>query len=243
MNNLILLLAIAAFFSTLIGGAVILRFKEKIHYFFAFAAGSLIAVSFLDILPESLKIAQDIGLPIRTIFLTVVISFFVYSLLERFFLTHPADEDPHGAHGHIMGPIGAGSLVLHSFLDGIAIGAAFQVNASVGLVVALAVLSHDFTDGINTVTLMLKNKHTARKAKMFLVLDAFAPVLGLLTTSLVFIPANVLAIMLAAFVGEFVYIGAATLLPETRHHDSKKIVTAMAVGILLIAVLTSLIAI
>ena len=243
MNNLILLLAIAAFFSTLIGGAVILRFKEKIHYFFAFAAGSLIAVSFLDILPESLNLARDIGLPSRIIFLTVVISFFVYSLLERFFLTHAEDEDPHGSHGHIMGPIGAGSLVLHSFLDGIAIGAAFQVNTAVGLVVALAVLSHDFTDGMNTVALMLKNKHNIKRAKLFLLFDALAPVLGLLTTSLISIPTNVLAIMLAAFVGEFIYIGAATLLPETRHHDAKKVLIAMAIGILLITILTSLIAI
>ena len=55
-----------------------------------------------------------------------------------------------------MGPIGAIGLVMHSFLDGAAIGIAYQANASMGFIVALAVISHDFTDGINTVVIMLK---------------------------------------------------------------------------------------
>jgi len=140
-----------------------------------------------------------------------------------------------------MGPIGAGSLVIHSFLDGIAIGAAFAVNPSAGFVVALAVISHDFTDGINTVIIMLKNKHDVKRAVMFLVFDAIAPVLGIMTATSVAIPEKALAILLAVFVGEFLYIGAATLLPETRKHKSKKIIIAMALGIIIIAILSYLI--
>ncbi len=239
MNKLIILLALATFFSTLIGGAVIIKLRKYLPYFFAFAAGSLIAVSFLDLLPESLEISNKINLPVRFVMLTIVASFFFYSLLERFFLTH--EMDSHNIHGHIMGPIGAGSLVIHSFLDGVAIGAAFQVNASIGLIVALAVILHDFTDGINTVTIMLKNRHQIGKAIVFLVLDALAPVLGVLATALVALPESVLAIVLAIFVGEFLYIGASTLLPETRNHPSRGIIVAMALAIVLIAVLTSLV--
>jgi ZIP family zinc transporter len=139
-----------------------------------------------------------------------------------------------------MGPIGAGSLVIHSFLDGAAIGIAFQVSFSAGLVVALAVIFHDMTDGINTVVVMLKNHQPLKKAIVFLIMGAFAPVLGILLTSLIDIPAKFLVYLLAFFVGEFIYIGAATLLPETHHYPSKKIVIAMAIGILLIAFLTSL---
>jgi zinc transporter ZupT len=142
MNTLVIILALLTFFSTLIGGVVIVKFRSYLPFFFAFAAGSLVAVSFLDLLPESLDISRSINLPVRYIMIAVVFSFFFYSLLERF----------------IMGPIGAGSLVIHSFLDGAAIGSAFHVNASMGLIVALAVIFHDFTDGINTVTVMLKNE-------------------------------------------------------------------------------------
>jgi zinc transporter ZupT len=239
MNAIVILLALATFISTLIGGAVIVKFRKYLHYFFAFAAGSLIAVSFLDLLPESISIANSINFPIRYIMLAVVFSFFFYSLLERFFLTHHMHEDDN--HGHILGPIGAGSLVIHSFLDGAAIGASFQVNQSLGLIVALAVIFHDFTDGINTVTIMLKNKQKLRKAIIFLILDALAPVLGVLLTTAVYIPQNILAIILAVFVGEFIYIGASNLLPETREHGSKGIIIAMAIAIILVTILTSLI--
>jgi zinc transporter ZupT len=239
MNSLVILFASITFFSTLIGGLVIFKFRKYLPYFFAFAAGSLVAVSFLDLLPESLNISQSINLPVRYIMLSVVASFFIYSLLERFFLTHHMGD--HNPHGHIMGPIGAGSLILHSFFDGAAIGSAFMVNVSVGIVVALAVIFHDFTDGINTVIVMLRNKQKIRNAILFLLMDALSPVIGVLAISSMPLPQNALAILLAVFVGEFLYIGASTLMPETRKNLSKGIVVAMLIGIILIAVLTSLV--
>ena len=239
MNSIVIILALATFISTIIGGVVIVKLRRYLHYFFAFAAGTLIAVSFLDLLPESLGLANSINFPIRNVLLTVVLSFFAYTLLERFFLTHAHEEDE--SHEHIMGPIGAGSLILHSFLDGVAIGAAFQVNVSVGLIVALAVIFHDFTDGINTVTIMLKNNQKIKKAVAFLILDALAPVLGVIITTSFFIPVKILAILLAIFVGEFLYIGASTFLPETRKYVTKWIMFFMALGIALITILTSLI--
>ncbi len=237
MNSIVLVLAIVTFISTLIGGLTIFRFKKSLPFFFAFAAGSLIAVAFLDILPESLNIAQSLQIPIRAIMLTVVCSFFGYSLLERYFLSHHFSENDE--HGHIMGPIGAGSLIIHSLLDGAAIGTAFQVSPKIGVAVALAVIFHDFTDGINTVTLMLKNNQEKKKAFIFLILDALAPVIGVVLTSLIQFPEKILVFLLAIFVGEFIYIGATTLLPETHHHPSKKIIIAMALGMLLIGILTS----
>jgi ZIP family zinc transporter len=128
---------------------------------------------------------------------------------------------------------------VHSFLDGVAIGTAYQVNASIGLVVGLAVIFHDFTDGANTVTLMLKNKHHLKNAELFLLMDALAPVLGVLFATFVSISQVVLALILAAFVGEFVYLGAANLLPETHKHDPWKMNLSMALGIVLILILTS----
>jgi len=237
MNPLIIQFAIITFLSTLLGGAIILRFHKSLPYFFAFAAGSLMGVAFLDILPESLTLSHDSGLPLRWVMVTVVFSFFVYSFIERFFLTHPIDEHAH--HEHIMGPIGAGSLVLHSFMDGAAIGAAFQVNASVGITVAFAVIFHDFTDGINTVTIMLKNNQPRSKAMLFLLMDALAPVLGVIVISFIALPASALALLLAFFVGEFIYIGASHLLPETKRYPSGKVVLSMALGILVILFLTS----
>lgn len=238
MQLLIIFLAVLTFVFTLVGGLVTLKFKGSLPYFFAFAAGSLIAVAFLDILPETLKLAQGIDFPVRYIMLIIVSSFFVYSLVDRYFVTHCIDDDCN-KHGHSTGSIGAGSLIFHSLLDGAAIGSAFMVNSSVGLTVALAVIFHDFTDGVNTVTLMLKNKQKIKKTVAFLVMDALAPVIGVLIFSLINLPLNIFIIILSVFVGEFIYLGASSLLPETREHHSKKILLVMALGILLIAVLTA----
>ncbi len=249
MNTLIWAIAAATFFSTLIGGLLILKFKKNLHYFFAFAAGSIIAVSFLDILPESIEIAEENSIPLRTIMLIIIGSFFLYSLLEKFFAHHHISEENvcekhhehKHEHAHILGPIGAGSLVLHSFLDGAAIGIAFQASLGAGLIIALAVILHDMTDGINTVVLMLRNHQPVKRAVYFLIMGALAPTLGLIVTSLIVIPGKFLAYLLAFFVGEFLYIGASTLLPETQHHPSKKTILVMALGILLIVLLTGLI--
>ncbi len=238
--NLIIWIAIAAFVSTLIGGLIAIRLKKALPFFFAFSTGTLIAVAFLDLLPESIELAQGIALDTKYIFLTIVLSFLFYSFLEKYFLAHHHHEDDD--HGHILGPIGAGSLVLHSFLDGAAIGAAFQVNPAVGLIVALAVIAHDFTDGINTVTLMLKNKHNSKRAMIFLVMDALAPVLGILLTTLINIDQKILAFILAFFIGEFIYIGAANLLPETHKHKSWFITLFMILGAGLIYLLSNIIA-
>jgi len=239
MTIIVFVFALIAFTSTLAGGIIMLRQRKNLHYFFAFSAGSLMAVSFLDLLPESLETAKSSNIPVRYIMIVVVLSFFLYSLVEKLFLTHSLDDND--AHGHIIGPVGAGSLIVHSFFDGAAIGAAFQVNSSVGLIVALAVIFHDFTDGINTVTLMLKNRQKKIKTFVFLICDAVAPVLGVIFTSLIAFPEKFLSILLAAFVGEFIYIGASHLLPEVKYFDLKKTMLAMGAGIALITILTSFI--
>jgi zinc transporter ZupT len=151
MDPLIYVLALTTFASTMIGGLVAVKFRKVLQYFFAFSAGALISITFFDVLPESLNIANAQNLSIRSLMIAVVAAFLFFSLVERFFLTHHHHDDEE--HHHMMGPVGAIGLVAHSFLDGAAIGIAFQANTKVGLIVALAVISHDFTDGINTVVI------------------------------------------------------------------------------------------
>ncbi|MFH0711337.1 MAG: ZIP family metal transporter [Candidatus Aenigmatarchaeota archaeon] len=239
MDSTLIILAFVTFLSTLIGGVFAVKFKKALPYFFAFAAGSLIAVTFFDILPESLAVSASVNLPVRYVMMTVVGSFLFYSFLEKYFLIHHHKENE--GHGHIMGPIGAGSLVIHSFLDGVAIGAAFQINPSVGLIVALAVIFHDFTDGINTVTVMLKNRHHVKNAMKFLIFGSIAPALGISLTFLFNINQTFLSLMLAVFAGEFLYIGTVNLLPETYKYPNWRIFLATIMGIVLILGLTSLI--
>ena len=236
MHPILFVLAAVTFISTMVGGLVAVKFRRVLQYFFAFSSGALIAITFFDVLPESLDIAGTVS--VRTLMITLVATFLFFSLVERFFLTHHHHEGEE--HGHIMGPIGAIGLVTHSFLDGAAIGIAYQANPKIGLIVALAVISHDFTDGINTVVIMLKNEQNLRNARRFLFADAIAPVFGIILASFIVVNQSVLAVILAAFSGQFLYIGAANLLPETYRHVAWKMAVAMIIGVLLIFGLTAL---
>ena len=101
--------------------------------------------------------------------------------LNRVLLLHPEDHDDADAPRR-SGAFGAASLSLHSFLDGVGIGLAFKVSTAVGAVVAAAVLAHDFSDGINTVTVVLKNRGRGLSALRWLAVDAIAPLAGVAST-------------------------------------------------------------
>jgi zinc transporter ZupT len=147
-------------------------------------------------------------------------------ILDRMIIIHSHDHDGDSHKSTQRGTLGALSLSIHSFLDGAAIGLAFQVSEAVGIIVAVAVLVHDFSDGINTVNLILKNKGARKSAMRWLAIDALAPVIGVLSTLFFTLPENALGIVLAIFSGFFLYIGASDLLPES-HHDHPTIWTTV----------------
>ena len=124
---------------------------------------------------------------------------------------------------------GATALSIHSFLDGLGIGLAFQAGPAVGIIVAVAVLAHDFSDGINTVNYILKNRHNTKIAFAWLTIDALAPLLGVLATYFFSLAANILGLVLALFCGFFLYIGASDLLPESHHRHPKLVTTIMTI--------------
>jgi ZIP family zinc transporter len=150
-----------------------------------------------------------------------------YLVLDRVKLLHR--ESPHDAHGHAkhQAMLGGGTFSAHSFLDGVAIGIAFQASVTVGAIVTIAVLTHDFSDGINTVNVVLKNGGSRDLARRWLLMDAVAPALGVLSTLFFTIPAQRLSLALAVFAGFFLYIGASDLIPESHHAHPKAFTTVM----------------
>ena len=99
-----------------------------------------------------------------------------------------------------------------------AIGVAFQVSAAVGLIVAIAVLVHDFSDGLNTVNMVMRHHGGKKLALQWLFVDALAPVIGVISTAFFTLSQSALGIMLALFAGFFLYIGASDLVPESHHN-------------------------
>lgn len=164
----------------------------------------------------------------------------VFHFLEKTVLIHHAHEEDYVAHKHPkVGLIGALGLSFHSFLDGVGIGLGFQVNPHVGLLVAVAVIAHDFSDGLNTVTLMLTHKNTEKKARLLLLVDAIAPVLGTLSTFFFHIQEKYLVVYLGFFAGFLLYISASDLLPQAHSkHSSYKMLGLTFLGALFIFIVS-----
>lgn len=227
VTMLVFFIAGAAFVATMLGGALALKLSDRLHLILGFSAGAVVAVAFFDLLPEAL----DLGIhyyELATIVTAAAVGFFLYLLLDRLLLLHAhTDESSEVGQVETRGHVRAGSLSLHSFLDGIGIGLAFQVNAAVGLVVAAAVLAHDFSDGINTVNVVVRHGGEYKKALRWLIVDAVAPVLGVLVTLLFTVSTGHLSLLLALFAGFFLYIGASDLIPESHHQHPKFMTTVM----------------
>lgn len=214
---MVMFIACAAFCSTMLGGWFALHLKDRLHLILGFSAGAVIGVAFFDLMPEAIAIVGQTRTPD---FVTAIIAlgFGLYLALDRLFILHRHhEEDSHG-HAHAKRGIwGASTLSFHSFLDGLGIGLAFKVSPAIGLIVAAAVLAHDFSDGINTVNMILKNKGERSKALRWLIIDALAPVAGVLVTLLFSVSEESLGLLIALFAGFFLYIGASDLLPESHH--------------------------
>jgi ZIP family zinc transporter len=224
----VLFIGLMASVATLIGGSFALKLKDKLHLVLGFSAGAVIAVAFFDLLPEALELGLPSYSP-ATLLLATAVGFFAYLILDRFITLHTHSDGEDGeAHTHgnpVRGWVAAASLSAHSFLDGIAIGLAFQASPAVGAIVAIAVLTHDFSDGVNTVSLILKNGGTRMQAFRWVLTDAAAPLLGVFATLFFTLPESWLSLVLATFAGFFLYIGASELLPESHHAHPKMFTT------------------
>jgi ZIP family zinc transporter len=143
----------------------------------------------------------------------------------------------------LLGVLPPASLIVHSTLDGLAIGLAFQAGSDLGLIVLLAVLAHDFADGMNVVTLALDAARGERLAVGLLLLDAIAPVAGAALSTVISIQPETLGLLLAGFGGAFIAIGAGHLLPESQHRDPRRgpaLVALAGVGAVIVLVIRSI---
>jgi zinc transporter, ZIP family len=238
-----ILFTLLAMCSTLVGGYLAVAARHRIHLLMGLGAGVLLGAVFFDLLPESLAVAAAQGWSFRLVLGIVVVGFLIFYLVERLLVLHacPEGDCTNEVHQQV-GRLGSIGLIVHSTLDGAAIGAASLVNWRTGLLVALAVIAHDMSDGLNTILLVTHGEPVRRRDVVFLVMDAIAPVVGGLVALAVLPPPAALAVFLAFASGFFLYTATSDLLPEA-HRRSPSFTVSMAaiVGIGFIAVAVQLI--
>ena len=219
-----LAIGLLPFASTLLGGIAALRLRHALHPFMAVAAGILVATALGDLLPES---ATLLG-PDRFVMVggLAVLGFLLFSSVDAFLHRESWEHErmeaeeggggPRSGHSH-LGLVAPAGLIVHSTLDGFAIGLGFARAPEIGLIVLLAVLAHDFADGMNVVTLAFVGGRRDASAIVLLVLDALAPILGIALSGFLVPTDEVLGSLLAVFAGVFIALGAGHLLPESHH--------------------------
>jgi len=201
-------LGLASGAATLAGGLLALRFHGRARGLMAFTRGAVLGVALLELMPAAWATAA----PGASAFwppLWALLAFLGYLAIDRGLSAAAGHAPSHRGH------LGAASLALHSLMDGLVVGLAFQASPALGVTVAAAVIAHDLADGVNTVNLSLAGGCSPVAARRWLAADALAPILGICMAQVVAVPAAGLSPLLAALAGVLLYagVGEAALRP------------------------------
>lgn len=227
-----LLLGLAAGVATFAGGYLTMRLTRLLGIVLGLCAGIVLGVAMLDLVPQALALNRQ-AMP--RLFTMLAICLGAASLLLADHVLPRLTRRARGAQGHL----GPASLTLHSLFDGAGIGLAFHLSATTGWSVALAVLTHDLADGINIVGLTLSTSSN-RAAWRWLVLNACAPVIGVLLALSIDLSQTALALILGVLSGLFLAIALTELLPRSfRLNGPRRTLATAACGMILVYVWVS----
>lgn len=205
---------------SLFGGLILLKRKvwegETGVHMLAFAAGVLIATSFLDLLPEALhESGDDVN-----IFLAAMLGLVVFFFLERVLISfHPHEKEQleQAKQQSLVSLILLGDG-LHNFIDGFVIAGSFLVSTELGIITALAVAAHEIPQEISDFTILLRSGMKASKAIWFNILSGLTALIGaVMAIFLADFIEPYLGLVLAFTSGMFIYIATVNLIPELQH--------------------------
>ena len=216
-------LALLGSVAGLVGGVIFLVKRDWARvlsiYAVPFAAGVLLSVSILHLIPE---VSEEIG---NRGFLYVLLAFLGAFIFEKYFASMHHHEE-HGHEGSLQKstiPLILIGDTIHNFIDGLAIGAAYIVSPGFGLVVALSTFLHETPHEIGDFGVLVSRGWSRKKTFMANFYSSLATVPGALLVYF-FIPENSegkIASLLAVAAGIFLYLGASDFLPEIGEHDSR----------------------
>ena len=235
MNIAIVLAALTAL-ATTAGGFLAIKSKDRLHLVLGLSAGLLLGLVAFDLLPEVFELGTQEIFHAPAVSVALIAGFLMLHFYEQLFGSHePAESDYGHDHKHssnIAGALGALAMGGHVFLDGLALGVAFKVSTDLGIAVFIALLVHAFSDGLNTVSFLVKSGKWGRKGIWLLGVDAIARVSGAALGTTLVLGDNLIAIYLAVFSGIVIYLATSHILPEAHsRHSSKLTILATILGV------------
>lgn len=191
--------------------------KRLSLYFLSFAAGALLGVAFLDILPEVFETGLE------NAFSYVLLGIVVFFILEKFFLWYHCHGETCEVHRQQSAPLILFGDAVHNFVDGVIIALAFSADVNLGILTTIAVIFHEIPQEIGDFSILLYGGMKKSKALILNFLVALTVVVGAaLTYFLSDFFKGASEIMLAFVAGHFIYIATADLIPELHKETSFK---------------------
>jgi zinc and cadmium transporter len=202
-------------------------------YFMSFAAGVLISVSFIHIIPRSNAMNASAPIYLLTGFLALYVT-------NRFISAYICHE--YGSASYTIGLIPMLGIGLHSFLDGVIYSVTFNVSVFTGILAALGMVLHEFPEGIVTFLLLERGGFNKKKSTWYAFLAAAlsTPFGTLVSYPLIKkIDSSSLGALLAFAAGALIYVGASHLLPAVERENKRYSLLSMAAGILVAIVIVA----
>ena len=211
------LLALLGSIVALLGGVVFL-YDRKLsstleRHSIPFAAGVLVTVALLALIPEAFELIGESALVI------VLFSFFGAYLLEHF-LVSIHHHERHHHHGRVQESSVALVVMgdtIHNFIDGIAIAVSFFVNPGLGLATAFSTFLHEVPHEIGDFGILLSAGWKRRKILLINVISASFTIVGAFLTFFVAESNSFVGGMMAVSAGIFLYLGTIDFLPRISH--------------------------
>jgi zinc and cadmium transporter len=218
--------ALAAACANVIGGVIITTYKwahRSLRYFIAVGSGFMLGAVFLEMLPESL-----LRLPSAPTM--VLVGYLIVHMFEHTFASHlHFGEETH--HDEMTNPVvGVSALIgmlVHTFFDGVAIGASFLISESAGILVFLAVFLHKIPDGFTIASITLSSGYTNQRAIAATALLGTSTVAGVLT---VHVAQSLVQYALPISAGSLLYVAATDLMPEVNRDAGVKMAMLVFAG-------------
>ena len=234
---LALALGVTAAAGNLVGALFVVRrdwSQRFLTYFLALGAGFMLAVSLLDMVPESLRLSAQTALPL------VVVGYFLVHLFEHTIASHfHFGEETHKDemrmhHASFSALLG---LAMHSFFDGVAIASGFLVSGRLGLLIFLAIMLHKVPEGFTVSSLLLAGGKSRKSAFGGAILLGASTIVGVVLMGIL---RTAVAYTLPVSAGVTLYVAASDLIPEVNREPGPGIALLVFLGLALLFVLQKL---
>lgn len=228
---------------SMVGGMLLLinkKLAERIsHLLAAFAAGTLLASAFIDLLPEAFHALSESGTKNagaeQGVFLAALVGILFFFFMERaihWFHHHGREHEKSEARPTVA-LVTLGDSV-HNFIDGVVMAATFMVDINLGIVTTLAVMAHEIPQEIGDFGILLNEGVSRTRVFLYNFFSALSAIAGaLITYFLGNVLTGLLPAMLAVTAGFFIYIAATDLLPHIHKNNNRGFAFAESILLLL----------